>query len=118
MNYYEARRQESGEQYWHWTCLRDSKICICDSCSPACVHKTREEAERHFYEWTLDNLIEETLTGQRFPCAYPGCSVWTSVYMASRRVTHGLFLCDKHRNRENFKNARPFRPGLIISSPL
>lgn len=115
MNYYQAR-QRQGDQRWDWTVRNDDRFYRVDACAEHDDgHATREEAERHQWEWATSELTESTLIGVQHPCAV--CQAWTD-RAASTRDGHGshISLCDEHRNVEGLRQAYPFRPGVAITS--
>lgn len=86
-------------------------------------HATKEEAERCFYEHSLDRVheIENSSIQHRcsVPLPLPGsfCDAWTTKGLESPGYG-GCFqvtwLCDAHRNREGLVVAHPFQKGLSM----
>lgn len=78
MNYDQARQLKDGG--WHWTTMNDGVVRTAEPCikhigdesDPAWFlmpynpddwercepHATREDAEKHFYEWCIESLAE------------------------------------------------------------
>lgn len=135
MNYDEAREISGGG--WHWTSMNDGVVrtaqpCIgpkgdipadyligvtkepieWERCSP---HATKEEAERHFYDWCLSRLVEtECESAER---CEQGCGEWTNKTLENRGLSglfKSVFLCDEHRSKEVVATLHPFRPGIQI----
>jgi hypothetical protein len=113
VNYHQARqRKDSG--LWDWTTMRDKAIWASGPCREhSCIHKTREEAERHFYEDQLDRLKEISILHQQLRCEASECSAWTSKGLEAR-LLRAVLLCEAHRDREHFAAVRPFVPGVQI----
>ena len=76
-------------------------------------HTTKEEAERCWYEYGLDQLRSSTSLDAQHLCAI--CGAWTQRALSSR---HGdaINLCAEHANRDGFAQVRPFVPGIAIMS--
>ena len=134
MNYDEAR--EIPGKGWHWTTMNNGVVrtahpCIqipemsfedlmrkplmgtdITRCPP---HATKEEAERHYYDWCLSTVTEIELSNQQLRCRAEGCEAWTDTELGNRqleRMFNGDPLCDAHRNRETLALIHPFTPGL------
>lgn len=134
MNYDEAR--EIPGKGWHWTTMnngvvRTAQPCIqipemsvedlmrkplmgtnITRCEP---HATREEAERHYYDWCLSTVTEIKLSNQQLRCRAEGCEAWTGTELGNRQLEcmfNGDPLCDEHRTRETLALIHPFAPGL------
>jgi hypothetical protein len=135
MNYDEAR--EIPGKGWHWTTMnngvvRTAQPCIrhvgdesdpfwymkpsnesaWERCEP---HATKEQAERHFYDWCLSTVTEIKLGEQQLRCRAPGCEAWTDTELGNRqlgRMFNGDPLCEAHRTREVLAQIRPFAPGM------
>lgn len=80
-------------------------------------HATKEEAERCFYEYSLDRVQQASLKGTQKVCQFPGCGDWTSHALESPGMD-GLFpptmLCHAHRNREGLMQVHPFQGGIQL----
>lgn len=132
MNYAEAREVKGGG--WHWTSMNDGNVrtaapCITireregwqlgdpipeediKRCEP---HATKEEAERHFYDWSLETLHESEWTSAQ-KCE-TGCGAWSNKSLGNH--FHGyfgdVFLCDFHRNADRVAELKPFRPDIQL----
>lgn len=78
-------------------------------------HATREEAERCYWEYELDNAKATAVEGAQYPCAV--CRAWTQRgYSTGQGHMTTTLLCDAHRNRAGLEQARPFRPGTTVMS--
>lgn len=81
-------------------------------CEP---HATREEAERHFYDYSLGQVKEQAVS-------WTSCSVSGCPAPASRALgTQGLSLyfsltplCDQHLSADTLVALYPFEPGLQL----
>ena len=130
MNYDEARQLKDGG--WHWTtmnngvvrtaspCIQVPEVNLFDEallaanitrCDP---HPTREDAERHFYDYSLSQLKETTTThAQR--CEV--CDTWTNKALCNKGewLYFGyIFLCDNHRQPSHVEALRPFSPCIAV----
>lgn len=113
MNYYEARQRKDG--VWHWTVMNDNVLRPSQPCTEDCQHQTREEAERHFYEYEVANLRTQEFEAWH-KCEAEGCETLTNKVMTPRHGG-GVDLCDVHRTAEQYRVLRPFKAGVqIISS--
>lgn len=136
MNYDEAR--EILGKGWHWTTMnngvvRTAQPCITilkpfDPTSPdfslkasditRCPpHATKEDAERHYYDWCLSTVTEIKLSNQQLRCRAEGCEAWTDTELGNRqpeRMFNGDPLCDEHRTRETLALIHPFRSPLGV----
>ena len=109
----------------------DSKGYIRLSLEERCQgHPTREGAERHYYEYKIDNLHEFTIANQLLRCeaqvaktiglsmpdpagGFEPCGEWTDGGLrVAGDIGGGPMLCDEHRNREGYQLARPFTSGM------
>ena len=82
-------------------------------CEP---HATREEAERHYYDWSLGGVSESTFRGAE-KCEY-GCGEWTNKALGSRQLGGhfpATYLCDLHRTTAILASLRPFEPGFAVT---
>jgi hypothetical protein len=135
VNYDEARAIPG--KGWHWTTMRDGVVrtaepCIrhvgdethplwymqpskpeeWERCEP---HATREEAERHYYDWCLSTATDIQLADQQLRCRAEGCEAWTDTELGNRqleRMFNGDPLCAEHRTRDVLATLHPFTPGL------
>ena len=137
MNYAEAR--EIPGKGWHWTTMNNGSVRTAQPCIrhigdesdpmwylkpwnaadwQRCLpHKTKEDAERHFYEWSLANVKEGSWDAYR-KCHAPGCEVLTNKTLSNRGFD-GYFqfmdeLCDEHRTREVLAVLHPFMPEIAL----
>jgi|GEM_PF-4268286 len=80
-------------------------------------HESREDAERCFYEYSLDHLKTVTMARHRVPCVFPGCAEWTQTALESPGMG-GLFplveLCAEHCTRAAVERIHPFGGGLRL----
>lgn len=115
MNYYQARQRQSDRR-WDWTVRNDDRYYRIAPCvDHDDGHETREEAERHWWDWATAELRESTLIDQQRPCAV--CRAWTDLLAESRDGHLGpVSLCETHRNTEGLRQAAPFHPGTSITS--
>lgn len=129
MNYEEARQiAEDGPApgKWNWTNLNDSiapypyTIAPCGiAAGERCDHDTREEAERHRYEWIAERLQEGTLAEEQRPCELPlgdrTCGQWTQHYLQPfGEAGAWAILCDEHRTAEGWRAVNPFRAEVQV----
>ena len=89
MNYDEARQTKDG--IWHWTTMNDGLVRTCPPCIQMtdvpiedlghipvgvlgrCEHATKEEAERHFYDYCFEpEQIREGTNSHWLDCAKCG----------------------------------------------
>lgn len=117
MNYY-AARQRIGENRWDWTVEHDKVITR----SGPCVlhgdgHATKEEAERHFYDWDLQTMAVYVENDPKImhQCDAPGCKTPTDKGLATRHRWKVQWFCDLHRIKEIFVTLNPFKPGIMIT---
>lgn len=120
MNYEEARQFENGK--WNWTNYNDSVnrdyayvIWPCRDPAPdkkRCDHDTREEAERHHWEWEIEHTRiepwDEESASDRLRCRVKGCPAWqtrTAFWPDGFRAEP---LCDEHGPADVW----PFEPGM------
>lgn len=119
MNYDQARERMGedgkGTGLWDWTSKNDGVIRPAGPCGGGCDHHTREEAERHFYDYSLARVREFTLQGQQLECNV--CGDWTAKGLDTPGLNLYSFramLCDKHRNREELQKLFPFKPVIAL----
>jgi len=114
MNYDQARQRETDGK-WDWTTMNDGRIRAAASCIAKCGHETQEDAERHFYDHSLEQVKEAGVSWTS--CEYSGCES-----PANRALgNHGLWLalplaplCDVHRTKEHLTEVYPFEPGMSL----
>jgi len=116
MNYAEARQRQSDGR-WDWTTRNDDRIWRSSPCSAhEDGHATREEAERHHWEYELDNV-------RRFVVADAGavtlercqiCSVFTASHVRFADGYTMFFLCSIHQDRASLEQVHPFVPCVSI----
>ncbi len=65
MRYYEARQRLDGQ--WDWTVMHNEVITAAHPCNGehSCEHRTREEAERHFYFEEIKKARHRRTDGSR-----------------------------------------------------
>lgn len=114
MNYYEAR-QTKDKQFWHWTCMNDGRIWPSTPCAAGCQHKTREEAERHYYDHLVLSLRVVTF-GSAQKCFV--CGAWTPKGLQPPKSIKICDLCDEHLKEENWVKKFPFETGTQIISSM
>ena len=137
MNYDEARPLKAGG--WHWTTMNDGVVRTAQPCirhvgeksdpfwymQPSkpedwvCCepHATREEAERHFYDWCLSTVEESRMSDQQLRCRVAGCDGWSDVLLGNRQLGHlfnGDPLCEAHRSKDQLALLHPFKPGMVL----
>ena len=133
MNHDEARALKDGG--WHWTTMNDDVVRTAAPCitidepfdlrkpyeppKPENVHRcpphaTKEEAERHFYDYSL-GLVTEDHYGNWEGCAV--CDAPTKAGLSAPGIStlfSGTALCDAHRTIEHLKELNPFEPGIRL----
>lgn len=114
MIYYQARQRLDGR--WDWTGMRDDLIFRTGPCiGHDDGHATREEAERHFYEYEIERLKEVEI--QWFRCSHPGCHELSRKGLETPRLyPFPEALCDAHRTTEVFREIKPFYTNIAIVS--
>ncbi len=117
MSYAKARqREDSG--LWDWSVMNNRIIHRHEPCTEACQHATQEEADKHFYEWSLSQVREYFDPDLQHKCAV--CGAWTQKSLGNHRfwmIGFDAFLCDEHRNKDELVKLHPFQSpiGLIYS---
>jgi hypothetical protein len=118
MNYDEARQRKNADGsesgMWDWTTKNDGRILIASPCSSKCEHRSQEEAERHFYEHSLESAVEGFHKNVQYPCAV--CGEWTTGYMGNNDfslLSMHADLCDNHRSKEELAKIFPFQGGGV-----
>lgn len=113
MRYYEARQRIDG--HWAWTYHEDDIIYTDSPCvDEPCEHKTREDAERHYYYHEIKKLTEAVLSEKTMhECEYTDCEALTHIGLKSPMLFEfPILLCDKHRTARHVMEIRPFTPNL------
>lgn len=113
MNYAAARQRQSNGR-WDWTVRNDDRIwrvAPCDDHEDG--HATREEAERHHWEYEMARPIRvfQDPDEQR-KCEV--CSAWTHDRVKQEGDWHQIVLCSEHQTREAIEQLRPFSPGQTV----
>jgi hypothetical protein len=116
MRYYEARQRL--DSLWDWTVMHDKIIRTAAPCSeePGCHHKTKGEAEQHFYFTEIKKAVEISEGDRQLnQCEISDCEALTHKGLK----THYLFripvlLCDTHRNTKGLMDARPYHSGMKL----
>lgn len=82
------------------------------TCEP---HATREDAERHYYDASLEGATTEYAISW-MACAVPECPEPTTKMLGNvgQELFNGDPLCDAHRTREQLAALHPFAPGLAL----
>lgn len=139
MNYEEARQigpDGPAPGKWNWTNRRDNSIYTTGSCAwpdyvwpkdvidyttikptgrERCDHDTREQAERHHYDYDVEKIswhpIDLNTTSTLHRCEIPGCAEWSTVSTSGHGWGRGTY-CDLHGNSDGYRLAHPFVPGL------
>lgn len=111
MNYAQARQRESDGR-WDYTVRNDDRIWRTGYCADhEDGHATKEEAEKHFYDYELDQpfRIYEDIN-QQAKCVV--CGEWTQnrVMLYDGYTTY--ILCKDHQTKEDLMKVRPFTPGM------
>lgn len=114
MNYAQAR-QRQDTKLWDWTVMNDKIIHRHDPCSESCAHETQAEADKHFYDWSLEQVQEYTDSDVQRKCAV--CGTWTQKSLGNHQfwlVISPEFLCDEHRNKDELMKLQPFQSPIIL----
>lgn len=113
MNYAEARQRKSDGR-WNWTTMNDGRIWTSAPCTGHDDgHVTREEAERHFWEYELDSVRrfeianDDAVTLQR--CQI--CSAFTASHVRLADGYTTFMLCPDHQDRASLEQVHPFKAG-------
>ena len=115
MQYYQARQRKSDGR-WDWTGMHDKVVTARPPCSDhEDGHATAEEAERHFYDYEVENLKPVKLRDEMRRCSFPGCLDFTQDGFESRYL--GLqMLCIGHCTKLGWVAAHPFKPGITVAA--
>ena len=121
---------------WHWTTMNDGRVrpaAPCrryigppldhrlpfkpaeasdfETCEP---HATKEEAERHFYDYSLEQVEEESYSSWQ-DCVVCGAATKTGLGTRSMALLFsGDALCDAHLSKEKLAELHPFQPGYQL----
>jgi hypothetical protein len=110
---YSAARQRQSDGKWDWTTQRGEAVYAVPPCGDGCPgHDTKEEAERHYYDYQLAKLKERS-QDIKCRCEAKDCDVWTNKTLDTD-LYDATYLCDAHRNKEVFEQLHPFHPGREI----
>lgn len=112
MKYSRARQVEGG---WLWTDERDGKIYRGVSCMNCPPHETREEAERHFYDFCLSRL-EECQVNVSNPCII--CKAPTQTILGNPNLGEYFnfaAVCQDHDAPDTMARLYPFHPNLTLT---
>jgi hypothetical protein len=113
MNYAEARQRESDKR-WDWTVRNDDRIWRSEPCSGhEDGHETREEAERHFWEWEMAQPFS-VFVEERHLRRCEICNEWTDARVRMYDGYKTLVLCSIHQNRLSIEQLYPFAPGRAL----
>lgn len=116
MNHFHAR-QRSDNGKWYWVRYHAGKFYATEPCWQGCAHDTQEDAEYHYYDWQISNLLVHTIDDEtQKKCEFPGCSRWTQRYLEppKPKCDRLAFLCDDHRDAWGYRAVRPFNPPYDI----
>lgn len=140
MNYDQARQVALGDDAlggWHWTTMRGGVVrpampcrlyvgpvrSVADmmrepvkgtdfeTCPP---HATKEEAERHFYDYSLEQVDLERYSNWQ-DCVI--CGEPTKMGLGNKGMSlyfQGSALCVEHLSREHLASKYPFEPGIEL----
>lgn len=140
MNYDEARQVVTGPDSlggWRWTTMNDGVIRTAAPCRrytgpvrtvaemmrepvkgtdfTTCEpHASKEEAERHFYDYSLEQVEERdcSWTSCSAHCGNPANKTLGNLGMAL--YFQPTPLCDQHRSREELIALYPFKTGIAL----
>lgn len=110
MNYAEARQRQT-DGLWDWTVRNDGSIWPAASCASKCGHATREEAERHYWEWKHDpaTYYIGAYVDSQHNCLV--CGNWTQSFVRLRDGYTTFVLCPSHQDRASVDQVHPFTPN-------
>jgi hypothetical protein len=120
MNYDQARQRINPDEekisLWDWTTANNGIIYPARPCEKGiCRHVTREEAERHFYEYCLGEVQEHVSNDEQRQCAI--CGTWTNKVLGNEQfwlLSLRAWLCDEHRNKQELGKLFPFEVGVEL----
>ena len=130
VNYEEARQigpNGPAPGKWNWSNFNDTVQDAPFTAAPCawpdfesgrrrCDHDTREEAERHHWEYEVarvqfHRLDLDTLRGRQ-RCDVPECQNWEDYRTSWPGGFRSDALCTGHANREGVTTIHPFVPGM------
>lgn len=98
------------------TAMRNGSVVPDDEAWVTCEpHTTREEAERHYYDASLDAASEWDCSWTA--CEVPECPNPTQKMLGNMRLGrhfNATPLCDEHRTHEQLASLHPFAPGMQV----
>lgn len=121
MNYDRARQRVGlGDDkplgLWDWTTYNGRfGTRVAKPCTASCHHTTREEAERHFYEFCLASVKPFNDTEVQHKCGV--CGAWTSRGFRNERLSMlklESYLCKEHQTIAALEKLHPFKPDLEV----
>jgi hypothetical protein len=115
VNYDKARERitENGRPsgLWEWSSLQNGHVGPTVPCSGLCRHISREEAEKHFYDHSLERVrVHE----DRAVHECQACGDRTHSWLGNKQfwlIPFGAWLCEEHCNRVELVKLFPFRAG-------
>lgn len=111
-----AARQRISDKRWEWTVDVQDVIYAAEPCMEhPDGHATKVEAERHYYDWMIQNAIEVTTSKTKELCQ-AGCDEFTQKGFQLHPWTAPIWLCGKHCFRETLTVVRPFQAGMTVSA--
>lgn len=118
MRYYAARQRLDSQ--WDWTVMHDKVVTASHPCNgpEACNHKTKGEAEQHFYFDEIKKSKETVYDSSSLhKCEVEECGDYTHKALQTPRLFKILpvLLCDSHRNNNGLMLARPYNSGMQLS---
>jgi len=125
VNYYAARQLGPNSRApgkWNWTRMNDGVITTAAPCyqpDGGDDHDSKEDAERHFWEWEAANLRRtEYTTASRCDGPHDGDAPRTAIAFGVRPVGAEVHVCPQHESQavEIWKAAHPFVPGIAVTS--
>ena len=136
MNYEQARQigpTGPAPGKWNWTNANDGMspnpftVAPCRQPEPGkerCDHDTREEAERHHYDYERGQVrivhIDLSTVRERRRCDVPGCSNWERYHAIWPGGYIVDSLCSRHSGADPTNGlagpdlVHPFEPGLSV----
>ena len=119
MNYAQARQRSfsdgTPQDLWDWSTMNDGRAWVSNPCNHSCRHATREEAERHFYDYCLEQAQVHPQEREMRRCRV--CNAWTRNQLGNIQMWLLLqpeWLCDAHLTREFLAQVQPFAPGYTL----
>lgn len=116
MNYY-AARQHLETKTWCFTYINNGEIYTASCCLDHDItgHATKEEAEKCFYDYEINNLYTSKMMSYE-KCQVKKCGKLTNLSLSPKRSYSMTFLCKKHCNKKGYMQANPFAKGITIIS--